>query len=165
MPATLSSTYGRLGAVLVQYRLFRQIYQRPVGEHLNSTFVSFDWSNDTPYSDVQASAATTCGYHRSLRLFVAYNNKFGSSTGSSVLCNISRRCSVGRPDCPGCRLSRSITLSSNFGTRMPFTPTVSGLTKDLCIVKTAPPTKSRTYAPLEFRAEDGETPPLCSRSW
>ena len=32
----------------------------------------------------------------------------------------------------------------------------------LCIVKTAPPTKSRTYAPLEFRAEDGETPPLCS---
>ena len=28
---------------------------------------------------------------------------------------------------------------------------------DLCIVKTAPPTKSRTYAPLEFRAEDGET--------
>ena len=31
-----------------------------------------------------------------------------------------------------------------------------------CIVKTAPPTKSRTYAPLEFRAEDGETPPLCS---
>ena len=75
MPATLSSTYGRLGAVLVQYRLFRQIYQRPVGEHLNLTFVSFDWSNDTPYSDVQASAATTCGYHRSLRLFVAYNNK------------------------------------------------------------------------------------------
>ena len=37
----------------------------------------------------------------------------------------------------------------------------------LCIVKTAPPTKSRTYAPLEFRAEDGETPPLCStlRYW
>ena len=32
----------------------------------------------------------------------------------------------------------------------------------LCIVKTAPRTKSRTYAPLEFRAEDGETPPLCS---
>ena len=32
----------------------------------------------------------------------------------------------------------------------------------MCIVKTAPPTKSRTYAPLEFRAEDGETPPLCS---
>ena len=32
----------------------------------------------------------------------------------------------------------------------------------VCIVKTAPPTKSRTYAPLEFRAEDGETPPLCS---
>ena len=32
----------------------------------------------------------------------------------------------------------------------------------LCIVKTAPPTKSRTYAPLEFRAEDGETPSLCS---
>ena len=32
----------------------------------------------------------------------------------------------------------------------------------LCIVKTAPPTKSRTYAPLEFRAEDGETSPLCS---
>ena len=32
----------------------------------------------------------------------------------------------------------------------------------LCIVKTAPATKSRTYAPLEFRAEDGETPPLCS---
>ena len=32
----------------------------------------------------------------------------------------------------------------------------------LCIVKTAPPTKSRTYAPLEFRAEDGETPLLCS---
>ena len=32
----------------------------------------------------------------------------------------------------------------------------------LCIVKTAPPTKSRTYAPFEFRAEDGETPPLCS---
>ena len=26
----------------------------------------------------------------------------------------------------------------------------------VCIVKTAPPTKSRTYAPLEFRAEDGE---------
>ncbi len=37
-----------------------------------------------------------------------------------------------------------------------------GLKRDLCIVKTAPPTKSRTYAPLEFRAEDGETPPLCS---
>ena len=32
----------------------------------------------------------------------------------------------------------------------------------VCIVKTAPPTKSRTYAPLEFRVEDGETPPLCS---
>ena len=32
----------------------------------------------------------------------------------------------------------------------------------LCIVKTAPPTKSRTYPPLEFRAEDGETPSLCS---
>ena len=32
----------------------------------------------------------------------------------------------------------------------------------LCIVKTAPPTKSKTYAPLEFGAEDGETPPLCS---
>ena len=32
----------------------------------------------------------------------------------------------------------------------------------VCIVKTAPPTKSKTYAPLEFRAEDGETPPLCS---
>ena len=32
----------------------------------------------------------------------------------------------------------------------------------LCIVKTAPPTKSRTYAPLEFRAEAGETPALCS---
>ena len=33
----------------------------------------------------------------------------------------------------------------------------------LCIVKTAPPTKSKTYAPLEFRAEDGETPPLSAR--
>ena len=32
----------------------------------------------------------------------------------------------------------------------------------VCIVKTAPPTKSRTYAPLEFRAEDGETPPVPS---
>ena len=32
----------------------------------------------------------------------------------------------------------------------------------LCIVKIAPPTKSRTYAPLEFRADAGETPPLCS---
>ena len=30
---------------------------------------------------------------------------------------------------------------------------------ELCIVKTAPPTKSRTYAPLKFRAEDGATPP------
>ena len=28
----------------------------------------------------------------------------------------------------------------------------------LCIVNTAPLTKSRTYAPFEFRAEDGETP-------
>ena len=32
--------------------------------------------------------------------------------------------------------------------------------EQLCIVKTAPPTKSRTYAPLEFRAEDGVLPPL-----
>ena len=38
----------------------------------------------------------------------------------------------------------------------------AGGISSLCIVKTAPPTKSRTYAPLEFRAEDGETPPLCS---
>ena len=40
--------------------------------------------------------------------------------------------------------------------------TIKRLLAELCIVKTAPPTKSRTYAPLEFRAEDGETPPLCS---
>ena len=45
-----------------------------------------------------------------------------------------------------------------------FTPEHHGIIDgyNLCIVKTAPPTKSRTYAPLEFRAEDGETPPLCS---
>ncbi len=32
----------------------------------------------------------------------------------------------------------------------------------LCIVKTGPPMKSRTCALLEFRAEGGETAPLCS---
>ncbi len=33
----------------------------------------------------------------------------------------------------------------------------------LCIVKTCPPMKSRTYATLEFKAEDRQTSPLCSK--
>ena len=34
--------------------------------------------------------------------------------------------------------------------------------RGLCIVKTGPPMKSRTYASLAFRSEEGETPPRCS---
>ena len=34
----------------------------------------------------------------------------------------------------------------------------------LSLVKTCPPIKSRTYAPLEFRAEDRQNSPLCSNS-
>ncbi len=61
------------------------------------------------------------------------------------------------------RLNLTIRRSSAYLSRRTLSHARSTERLDeLCIVKTAPPTKSRTYAPLEFRAEDGETPPLCS---
>ncbi len=43
----------------------------------------------------------------------------------------------------------------------PF-PDLSVVTFRLSIVKTRQPVQSRSYHPLEFRAEESETPPPCS---